>query len=483
MNNLRISSYLVKPNDLIKNILTKLNTNRTLFVVDKNRKLIGSITDGDVRRFLIKKTSLSKKDNIKKIYNKNPFFSFIGYKPLELRLKISNKIKLIPIVNEQKKIVEIFDGNNTDVPIYAPYLQGNEKKYVNDAINSGWISSTGKFVKLFEDKFRKYLNCKYALSVSNGTSALQLALMSIGIKPGDEVIVPGLTFYAPMNAIISLGAIPVPVDVNLKNYCIDLDLIEKKITSKTKAIIIVHLYGFPLNLKRIKYLRKKYNLKVIEDCAEAIGSFNKKKHVGLNSDISTFSFFGNKTITTGEGGMVITNNRNLYHTALLKKNHGMSPKQKYYHIEHGLNFRMTNIQAAIGYAQLEQIRKILKKKRKIIDKYKINLKRIKYVNYQPEYRGDINSYWLFVIMLHPKIAKYKEDLIKIYKKNKYDVRRTFYSLEEMPIRKFYKSNLSHLKNSKIISNSCICLPSFPTLPIREVDKIVKILSEFITSKT
>ncbi len=474
--------FLVKPTNSVKEVLKKLNKRRTLYVVDQSKKLLGSITDGDIRRFLIKNKSYNFNRNIKEIFNKKPFYRFEGFDPIKLKSILSDKIKDIPILDKDKKITQIFDGKKIIVPIYSPYLYGNEKKYINEAIDSGWISSTGKYVQKFENKFKKYLKCKYAITVNNGTSALQLALMTIGVKPGDEVIVPGLTFYAPMNAIISVGAKPVPVDVSLKNFCIDLNLIEKKISKKTKAIIIVHLYGFPLDIKRLKNLKKKYKLVVIEDCAEALGSFSKKKHVGLNSDIATFSFFGNKTITTGEGGMFVTKNRDFYQRAYLMKNHGMSKNRKYFHLMNGLNFRMTNLQAAIGLAQIEQIREILSKKKKINYIYKKMINQIEDVEFQPEYKGDVNSYWLFVIKLEGKLEKFRDELIKIYKKKNYDVRRTFFSLDEMPIKKFYSKHLSELKNSKKLSKSCLAFPSFPNLPVKEIPKIVGVLSDFVKSK-
>lgn len=477
----KLKEILTYPNISLKEVLKKLNKHRTLYVVDKFNKLQGSITDGDIRRYFIKK-SIKKNQSIKKIFNKKVLYYYDNYDPLKLKSILSNKIKNIPIVNKKKIIIDIFDGSKTYIPIYAPYLNGNEKKYVNDALDSGWISSTGKYVGLFEKRFKQYTKCKYALSVNNGTSAIQLALMTLGIRPGDEIIVPGLTFYAPMNAIINMGAKPVPIDVSLENFCIDLDLIEKRISKKTKAIIIVHLYGFPVQTKKLNKLKKKYRLSIIEDCAEALGSFSKNRHVGIDADISTFSFFGNKTITTGEGGMFVTNNKKIYELACIKKNHGMSKNLKYFHLSHGLNFRITNIQAAIGLAQIEQINNILNKKKAIIRRYQKKINQIADVGFQPENEADVNSYWLFVIKLDEKIAQFKDDLIKIYQKKKYDVRRIFFSLDEMPVNKFYSKFKKDLKNSKILSKTCIALPSFPSLPISEVDKIVNILDNFIKSK-
>lgn len=476
-----LKKFFISKEISINNVLKKLNKKRTLYVVDKSYQLLGSITDGDLRRFLLKNKYIDKSLSIEKVYNKKPLYFFIGYDPLKLKKILSNKIKSIPILNNKKQIVEIFEGKELYIPNYSPYLNGNEKKYVLDALDSGWISSRGKFIHKFENYFKKFIKCKYALTVSSGTSALQLALMTIGIKPGDEVIVPGLTFYAPMNAIISMGAKPIPVDVSLDNYCMDLNLVEKKISKKTKAIIVVHLYGSPVDVQKLKNIKKKYKLAIIEDCAEAIGSYYRNKHVGVQGDISTFSFFGNKTVTTGEGGMFVTNNKKFFETAKVKKNHGMSLNYKYFHTSTGLNFRMTNLQASIGLAQMEQINIILNKKKTLIKKYKENISKISNISFQSEKKGDVNSYWLFVVRLDKDFMKFKDKIIKSYNKKGYDVRRIFYSLDEMPVRKFYNKNEINLKNSKILSNSCIALPCYPSLQLYEIDKITNILADFIRS--
>jgi perosamine synthetase len=231
-----------------------------------------------------------------------------------------------------------------------------------DCLKTGWISSIGKYVSLFEKKFSQYVKSKNAVAVSSGTTALHLAIVALGIEKGDEVIIPSFTFVAPLNAILYSGATPVLVDINKDNLCIDESKLLKAITKKTKAIIIVHIYGFPLNMKNIKKIAKKYNLLIIEDCAEALGSKIYNKHVGTFGDAGTFSFFGNKTVSTGEGGMIIFKESKNAQKAISLRGHAMSLKEKYWHDDIGYNYRLTNIQAAIGLAQMERIKLFVNKK-------------------------------------------------------------------------------------------------------------------------
>ncbi|EFG9803382.1 GDP-perosamine synthase RfbE/PerA, partial [Escherichia coli] len=239
-------------------------------------------------------------------------------------------------------------------PVYQPSLTGKEKEYVNECLDSTWISSKGNYIQKFENKFAEQNHVQYATTVSNGTVALHLALLALGISEGDEVIVPTLTYIASVNAIKYTGATPIFVDSDNETWQMSVSDIEQKITNKTKAIMCVHLYGHPCDMEQIVELAKSRNLFVIEDCAEAFGSKYKGKYVGTFGDISTFSFFGNKTITTGEGGMVVTNDKTLYDRCLHFKGQGLAVHRQYWHDVIGYNYRMTNICAAIGLAQLEQ---------------------------------------------------------------------------------------------------------------------------------
>ena len=246
--------------------------------------------------------------------------------------------------------------------VYQPNLSGNEKKYVNVCIDTTWISSKGRFVSEFENKFSEYIGVKHATGVCNGTVAIHLALVALGISAGDEVICPTFTYIASANPIVQVGAKVVFCDSYKDSWQMDCEDLESKITEKTKAIMVVHLYGHPCDMDKIMSIAKKYNLFVIEDCAEAIGSEYKGKKVGSFGDVACFSFFGNKTITCGEGGMVLTNSNYLYERLTHLKGQGLAKYREYWHDVIGFNYRMTNIQAAIGLAQFEQIESFIDKK-------------------------------------------------------------------------------------------------------------------------
>lgn len=251
------------------------------------------------------------------------------------------------------------------IPVYQPYFTGQEKIYVNQCLDSSWISSKGEFIKKFEGLFAEYIGAKKATSVSNGTVAIHLALEAIGVGKDDEVIVPALTYIASVNTILQTGAKPVYVDSLSHSWQVDPEDILRKITPQTKAVMVVHLYGLPCDMDPIVKICRERNLLLIEDCAEAFGTYYKGQHVGTFGDIATFSFFGNKTITTGEGGMVVANNAETIDRAFHLKNQGVSSTREYWHDVLAYNYRMTNICAAIGLAQLEKADEILEKSDKL----------------------------------------------------------------------------------------------------------------------
>lgn len=241
------------------------------------------------------------------------------------------------------------------IPISQPKISQREVDYVTDAVRSGWVSSLGAYVDRFEEGFAAFCGTNHGISVSNGTVGLHLALKVLGIGPGDEVIVPDLTFVATANAVVTAGAVPVMVDVCRDTYCIDPKAAEAAITNKTKAIIPVHLYGHPADMPTIMALARRHGLFVIEDAAEAHGASIAGQRVGSFGDCGVFSFYGNKIITSGEGGMITTNSADFYKRARYLRDHAMSKEVRYWHTEVGYNYRITNIQAALGLAQLEQI--------------------------------------------------------------------------------------------------------------------------------
>ncbi|RVU25605.1 DegT/DnrJ/EryC1/StrS aminotransferase family protein [Sandaracinomonas limnophila] len=356
--------------------------------------------------------------------------------------------------------------NNFLYPVYRPSLNGNEKKYVNECLDSTWISSKGKFINQFETEFSKFINIDYAASVCNGTVALHLALLALDISSGDEVIVPTLTYIASVNAISYTGAKPVFVDSLKNSWQIDPEDIKNKITSKTKAIMVVHLYGHPCNMDELSKIAKEHNLFLIEDCAEAIGSKYKNRHVGTFGDISTFSFFGNKTITTGEGGMVVSNNKKLYEKVVNLKGQGLAVNREYWHDIIGYNYRMTNIQAAIGLAQLENVNDILLKKSEIANFYQESFKNTDYIFH--ESIGDVsNSYWMCSVLVPDRNLR---DVIRLELKNLgIETRPLFYPVHTMPM---YLNSKDTFPIAIDLASRGINLPSYPDLSKKDLTYIV-----------
>lgn len=347
-------------------------------------------------------------------------------------------------------------------PVYQPSLSGNEKKYVNECLDSTWISSKGKFIKEFEDGFAKFIDVKHAASVSNGTVAIHLALVALGIGHGDEVIVPTLTYIASVNAIAYTGAKPVFVDSLLDSWQIDPMQVEQKITPATKAIMAVHLYGQACDMDALQAICKKHNLFLIEDCAEAIGTKYKGKHVGTFGDISTFSFFGNKTITTGEGGMVVTNDETLHERSTHFKGQGLAKFREYWHDVIGYNYRMTNICAAIGLAQLEQIDVFLNKKKQIAQWYQENLADAPYT-FHLEMKDTYHSYWMCSILVEKPEER---DLVRESLKIKgIETRPLFYPVHTMPM---YSNSFERFKVAENLGWRGINLPSYPALEKKDV---------------
>ncbi len=322
------------------------------------------------------------------------------------------------------------------IPVSEPLLGGNEEKYVMECVRSSWISSIGKYIPQFEEGFAKFCGCNHGVAVMNGTVSLQLGLAALGLKVGDEVIVPDLTFVATANVVAYFGAKPVFVDAEPNTWNIDPAKIAAAITKKTRAIIPVHMYGHPCDMDPIMEIARKHNLLVIEDAAEAHGAEYKGKKVGSIGDVGCFSFYGNKIITTGEGGMVVTNDSKLADRMRFLKDHAMDPVKKYWHPEIGYNFRMTNIQAAIGVAQLEQIGKFLEIKRRNAKLYSSLLQGVKGLTLQPEMPWAKSVYWMHSVLVdEKKFGCSRDELAKKLKLKGVDSRPFFYPMHQLPAYK------------------------------------------------
>jgi perosamine synthetase len=358
-----------------------------------------------------------------------------------------------------------------EIPIAKPNLKGNELKYVEECIKTEWISSAGNFVEKFENEFSKLCECKFGVSCSNGTTALHLALLALKIKKGDEVIIPNYTFAATANAVLYCGGKPIFIDVDKETWCIDPKSIEKKITTKTKAIIVVHIYGHPCDMDSIMKIAKENNLYVIEDCAEAHGAEYKGKRVGSIGDIGCFSCYGNKIITTGEGGMCTTNNKKFADNMQTLKNHGMKKGKRYWHEIIGYNYRLTNIQAAIGVAQLERINEFIEKRRHIAQLYNKELKDVNGITLPPEMSWAKNVYWMYCVLINDEYPLNRDELIIKLREKGIDTRRFFYPLNDMEP---YKTK-EEFYVSKELSERGISLPTFFDLKDEEIIKIIDII--------
>ncbi len=476
---MKISDFIIEKNKSLKDALEVINNNGQglCFVVD-DLKLLGILTDGDIRRYLLRETKLGLK--VSKIMNTNFIYFHVETEASIIRESLKGKIKFIPLVDDQFHIVDIANLQKTHIiPILEPVLKGNELRYIQECIDTNWISSQGRFVKDFETRFSE-LHCNHAaVSVSNGTNALHLSLETLNIGFGDEVIVPNITFAACSNAVIHSGAEPVFCEIDAKTWCICPVEAEKLISEKTRAIMIVHLYGQIADLDSFKALTKKYGILLIEDCAEAIGSRYRGKLVGTFGDVSTFSFFGNKTISTGEGGMVLFKEKNLAKKSKILRDHGMQPRRKYWHDYVGFNYRLTNIQAAIGLAQLERFQEIINKKMIIFEWYKSFLTNVRGIAQLPlEIEFSQHSNWLFTLLLEDHIDK--NFVIKSLLSSGIESREVFYPLNEMPPYLKYKCS-KNITNSQRISKNGISLPSSVNLKVEDVIYICDILKKIISN--
>jgi perosamine synthetase len=347
------------------------------------------------------------------------------------------------------------------IPVYKPTITALEKEYVMACLDEEWISSKGRFIGRFEEEFGRYVGISHALSVSNGTTALHVALMALGIGAGDEVIVPTLTYVASANAVSYTGAKPIFVDCEPETWNISLHDIERVISSRTRAIMAVHLYGLPCDMHGIMELAKRHDLLVIEDCAEAIGSRIGGRHVGGFGDISSFSFYGNKTITTGEGGMVVTGNPTLAERVAHLKGQGLAKFREYWHDIVGYNYRMTNLCAAIGCAQMQRLEGTLERKREIAELYRRELGDV--MEFQGEVEGMEHSHWMVCGLLPSGLLR--DPMREALGERGIETRPVFYPLHSMPM---YSAGYRRMPHSDALSSRGINLPSYPELTDQEV---------------
>jgi len=352
------------------------------------------------------------------------------------------------------------------IPWAKPSLGGHEHEYVSQALLSTWISG-GPFVERFESDFSNCIGSKYSLTVSNGTAALHLAYLSSKLDSGDEVIVPGFAFMAAANIALHMHATPIFAEVDANTWCLTADNIEKKLTSRTKLVVPIHTYGNVCDMDEIMTLAKNRNINVIEDAAESFASLYKGHFAGTLATVGTYSFHATKTITTGEGGMVVTNDRDIYDIMSLCRNHGMLRKRFYWHDAIGHNFRMTNMQAALGCAQIEKLDQIIKARKRIHDEYKLHLSNFQGITSQLFLPYVTPVLWAFALKLDPKaFPQGRDELINQLNEENIETRPGFVSPSLMSI---YKSD--KLPICEDLSQNIICLPTFSDLNTVQIEII------------
>ena len=376
---------------------------------------------------------------------------------------------------------------NNFIPVNIPKIFNQEKINIKKCLDTGWISSEGSYVKKFEQSFSKYNKRIYGIAVSSGTAALDVAMKSLNLKKGAHVIIPTFSIISTALCVIKLGLKPILVDVNLNTWNMDCNQIIKKITKKTKAIIITHIYGFPVDMDSILKIAKKKNIKIIEDSAEMIGQTYNNKKCGSFGDLSTFSFYANKHITTGEGGMILTNNKKLYEKCKSLRNLSFGfGANRFNHDDIGWNYRMTNLQAALGCGQLMNINEIVKRKREIGRRYISILKNCKKIYIQPyKLKYSKNIFWVFGVLVKKGMKISRNTIVNKLNKRNIQTRNFFYPMHKQKIFKKMKvfSNSVKYKNAEYLSANGFYLPSGLGITNKEIDYVGNTLFKVLENKT
>ncbi len=369
----------------------------------------------------------------------------------------------------------------TPIRVAEPLLDGNERTYVLDCLDSTWISSRGKYIERFEQQVAAFCQVDHAVATNNGTTALHLALAGLGIGPGDEVIVPTLTYIASVNAIRYCGATPVFIDSVDPYLTLDPTQLERLITNKTRAIITVPLYGHPVDWAPIEKIARKHQLYVVEDAAEAFGATYRGNRVGSMADCTVFSFFGNKIITTGEGGMLVTHNAELASRMRFLRGQAVSPDKNYWHTDVGFNYRMTNIAAAIGCAQMERIDTHLERRQHVAQGYHAQLANHRDLLCLPEAAPECHHcYWMYSVLLQPHLPDIRDAVMQQMSAAGVETRPVFYPVHMMPP---YQEPLGRYPVAESTASRGISLPTHGRLNSSDLAYVSQTLVEAITTQT
>ena len=478
----KIERQIMPEEASLREVLQRLNegVSGIILIVKDNASISGIFTDGDARRAILRADNLEMSASI--FMNKSFTVAPVSMPRVEKLALLNETIRFLPVVDENNVPVDVISWAEIwKLPLVEPSLGGNELKYVSECIKTNWISSQGSFVSKFETDFARYHDAQHAIAVSSGTTALQLALTSMGIGKGDEVITPNLTFGASANAIIHTGATPVFADICEDNWTLDPSSVLQNITPNTRAIMPVHLYGVPVDMISIMQIAEQYNLMVIEDCAESLGASISDKLTGTFGTTSAFSFFANKTITTGEGGMVMTNDDKIANRMRLLRDHGMRKDRRYWHEEAGFNFRLTNMQSAVGCAQLERLDDFLSHRQKLGQIYNENLIKLDEIKIQEFGSDRVSSYWLYSICIDPNCGYARDEFIHELAKEGIESRPVFYPLDQQPAYSSFKRY--HCPISERISSFGVSLPTSNNMDMEEALRVCRSIKTILSRKS
>jgi len=448
---------------------------RVLFVVDAGL-LVGSVSDGDVRRALL--SGLTLDDPIAEAMNRTLSVARATDDIVTVHEQFRQGVTLLPIVSETGHLVRVIDRpSDLFVPIAEPNLSPIESSLVNECLRSNWISSAGHFVSDFERAFESYLGGGTAVSVSNGTLGLVLALHSLGVGPGDEVIVPDVTFGATANAVTQVGARAVLVDIDPRTWGLSAESVAAGLSPRTKAVIAVHLYGHPVEMEPLVRLCESHGVLLIEDCAEAIGSRILGEHVGLAGDAGVFSFFANKTITTGEGGMVVFRESAVAAKSRKARSHGFDPGRRYWHDEWGTNFRLTNLQAALGLGQMSRVEELVERKRALAKAYQHLLEPLlpHGLDLPREQPWATSSFWLYTVLCPDNVNR--DEIGRVLADSGVESRPMFYPLSIQPAFSDAVRRLPQDPHSHRIAQRGLSLPSGTTMTPRTLEYVADLFSQ------
>lgn len=474
-----ISRNLLPLTASIKEAMCRLDegVGGVVFCVDADGVMRGLLTDGDIRRALLAGAGMEAV--LEPYMNTNFRYGTVAMSHAEHLKMLSATVRHVPLLDDAGKPVGMVSwGELWRLPVAEPSLGGNEMKYLADCIDTLWISSQGDYIDRFQAAFTAYHGAGLAMCTSSGTTALHLALKAMDIGPGDEVIVPNTTFGASANVVIHTGATPVFVDIEPLFWTLDPAKLEAAITPRTRAIMPVHLYGHPCDMDAIMAIARKHDLKVIEDCAESLGTEYRGEKVGLIGDVGCFSFFANKVITTGEGGMVLCKDQALMARMAQLRDHGMTKQRRYWHVEAGFNYRMTNLQAALGLAQMERIEDFLAQREALVARYNERLAGIRGIRTPRTASWAKNIHWLYSIEVDADVLGFDRDfLAEALQRAGIDTRPVFPPLHVQPA--FGSAAPGLFPVSERFAVDGLSLPTSNALTIESADLVCDAIEEIV----